>query len=37
VVQAGKLTAFGPKAQVLGLQAAPERAKPDLQPVRAAE
>lgn len=37
VVQAGKLTAFGPKAQVLGLQAAPERNKPGLQPVRAAE
>lgn len=37
VVQAGKLTAFGPKAQVLGLQAAPERSKPGLQPVRAAE
>jgi PrtD family type I secretion system ABC transporter len=37
VVQAGKLTAFGPKAQVLGLQAAPEKSKPGLQPVRAAE
>lgn len=37
VVQSGKLTAFGPKAQVLGLQAAPEKSKPGLQPVRAAE
>jgi len=37
VVQAGKLTAFGTKAQVLGAQQAPERSKPNLQPVRAAE
>ncbi|ODT66144.1 MAG: type I secretion protein [Pelagibacterium sp. SCN 63-23] len=37
VIQAGKLTAFGPKAQVLGLPASAEKTRPEPQPIRAAE
>lgn len=36
VIQAGKLTAFGPKAQVLGLKSPSDRSRPESVPRRAA-